>query len=59
VTGQIALHPTGEQGFGYDPVFIPDGHTQTFAELDLATKTTMSHRAKAFEAMTNFLKELF
>lgn len=45
--GCIAEAPRGEGGFGYDPVFIPDGHSLTFAQLDPAVKNTISHRAKA------------
>lgn len=45
--GEIAKAPRGTAGFGYDPVFVPDGGTQTLAELGLATKNKISHRAKA------------
>ncbi len=43
------------QGFGYDPVFIPDGKNLTFAEMDLKQKNRISHRARAFEKLKIFL----
>ena len=48
VHGHVAFPPRGDQGFGYDPIFIPEGHDQTFGEMDPATKDAMSHRARAF-----------
>ncbi|MBS1644627.1 MAG: RdgB/HAM1 family non-canonical purine NTP pyrophosphatase [Bacteroidetes bacterium] len=45
--GTIAPSPRGNGGFGYDPLFIPDGYNQTFGELDPSIKKTISHRAKA------------
>ncbi len=45
--GNIAEMPTGQRGFGYDPLFIPDGHKQSFAELGLEVKNEISHRARA------------
>ena len=48
--GQIALQASGSQGFGYDPVFVPDGETRTFAEMTLAEKKTVSHRGRALVA---------
>jgi len=59
VTGQITLQPAGDNGFGYDPVFIPEGYTTTFAEMESALKARISHRAKAFELMTVYLKDFF
>ena len=47
--GHIRHDPVGESGFGYDPVFVPDGYHQTFAELGEEIKNRMSHRAKALE----------
>ena len=47
--GHIRHDPLGESGFSYDPVFVPDGYHQTFAELGEAIKNRMSHRAKALE----------
>ena len=55
--GTITELASGSNGFGYDPVFIPDGYEQTFAELDQQTKANISHRKKAVENMvqqTNF-----
>jgi len=49
--GTIAKAPTGSQGFGYDPVFAPKGYTQSFAELGEATKSQLSHRALAVQAL--------
>ena len=47
--GHIRHTPVGESGFGYDPVFVPDGYNQTFAELGEGIKNQISHRAKALE----------
>jgi XTP/dITP diphosphohydrolase len=47
--GSLTFPPRGERGFGYDPIFIPEGHRFTFGEMDPAKKHAMSHRAKAFE----------
>jgi XTP/dITP diphosphohydrolase len=58
VDGTITTYPRGHMGFGYDPVFVPDGYTQTFAELDIIKKNKISHRAKAFLKMKNFLTQL-
>lgn len=56
VRGEIAQQPRGTAGFGYDPIFIPAGHVQTFAELPAAEKNKLSHRAKAARALLRFLK---
>lgn len=48
VDGTLVWPPRGEKGFGYDPMFVPDGYTQTFAEMDPGTKRAISHRADAF-----------
>lgn len=45
--GSLATDPRGHAGFGYDPLFVPDGHTRTFAEMDAAEKNVISHRARA------------
>lgn len=55
VAGTIAEFPRGQQGFGYDPLFIPDGYTQTFGELGSEVKNTVSHRARAFLLFKDFL----
>jgi XTP/dITP diphosphohydrolase len=48
VDGLLTFPPRGDRGFGYDPIFIPEGHDQTFGELDPALKDSISHRARAF-----------
>jgi XTP/dITP diphosphohydrolase len=55
VEGRILLAEAGAGGFGYDPLFIPDGRCQTFAELDPATKNSISHRARAMEQFIDWL----
>jgi XTP/dITP diphosphohydrolase len=49
--GRIATEPRGDEGFGYDPIFVPDGETRTVAELGNAWKTANSHRARAAAAL--------
>lgn len=51
VQGSIALQPAGNQGFGYDPLFVPQNYHQTFAELGPEIKNSMSHRANALNLM--------
>lgn len=51
VLGVMAWPPCGDKGFGYDPTFVPDGHTTTFAEMDPEQKHSMSHRANAFKKL--------
>ena len=53
--GRLARAPRGGAGFGYDPLFIPDGHEQTFAELSDTLKNTLSHRARAWKQLEAFL----
>jgi XTP/dITP diphosphohydrolase len=48
VHGHVVWPPRGDRGFGFDPVFVPDGHALTFAEMDPAAKHAISHRADAF-----------
>ena len=55
VNGSITSDARGRDGFGYDPLFIPDGSRLTFAEMDLAEKNRISHRAKAVKELVNFL----
>jgi XTP/dITP diphosphohydrolase len=56
--GEISLRPSGADGFGYDPVFVPRGSSKTFAEMDLAEKNHFSHRKKAFDLFATFLHSL-
>jgi len=56
VTGQIAKNLAGEVGFGYDPLFIPDGFSQTFAQMSPAEKNKISHRGRAMQQLEAFLK---
>lgn len=56
VNGSILEHKKGENGFGYDPVFIPDGFDKTFAELTLSQKNKISHRAIAIHKLVEFLE---
>ena len=58
-SGSITHQLRGNGGFGYDPLFVPDGFTQTFAELPAEIKNSMSHRAHAFSSMKTFLQEYF
>lgn len=55
VNGHIIAEYRGSGGFGYDPVFIPDGHTETFAEMSADQKNRISHRARAVEKLAGFL----
>lgn len=54
--GQITLDQKGLEGFGYDPIFIPDGGTKTFAEMTMEEKNSFSHRKKAIAQLVNFLQ---
>ena len=55
VTGTIAPEPRGTEGFGYDPIFIPDGYDRTFGELGEEVKSKLSHRARAFALAADFV----
>jgi XTP/dITP diphosphohydrolase len=55
IKGSIAFEVRGEGGFGYDPIFIPDGYCSTFGELDAETKNRLSHRSNAARAMAERL----
>lgn len=53
--GTIAHEPIGDAGFGYDPIFLPTGYSQTFAQMELSLKNTISHRGRAIERLASFL----
>ncbi len=57
VKGSITAEIRGSEGFGYDPIFLPEGKKMTFGEMELAEKNTISHRARAFEKLRIFLNE--
>ncbi|MGC4103051.1 RdgB/HAM1 family non-canonical purine NTP pyrophosphatase [Ferruginibacter sp.] len=56
--GTITMERKGSNGFGYDPVFIPDGSTRTFAEMTMEEKSVFSHRKKAMEKLIAFLSDV-
>ena len=58
INGQIAHRPSGKKGFGYDPIFIPDGYAITFADLDSSEKNRISHRARAMQKLIEFLNTI-
>lgn len=53
--GEITLEQRGESGFGYDPVFRPRGYSETFAELPVSVKNSISHRGRAFKKLLHYL----
>jgi XTP/dITP diphosphohydrolase len=58
VDGRIATEPRGDEGFGYDPVFVPeDGDGRTFGEMTLAEKQAVSHRGRAFRSLAEALRQ--
>ncbi len=57
VEGQILNEPRGTGGFGYDPIFLPDGYDRTFAEMLVTEKNQISHRARALAQLVAFLRE--
>lgn len=57
IQGSMAHHKTGLNGFGYDPIFIPEGHDHSFASLTLTEKNSISHRSKAIAQLIAFLKK--
>ena len=57
VRGTLDFEPKGENAFGYDPIFIPDGYDKTFGQLDSSIKDEISHRAKALKALAEFLNK--
>lgn len=58
IKGVITTDSSGSLGFGYDPVFRPEGYTQTFADMVLSQKNQISHRARAVRKLAQFLKEM-
>lgn len=56
VPGEIATERSGEAGFGYDPIFRPEGDVRTFAQMPAAEKNAISHRGRALQALMNYLK---
>lgn len=54
--GRVVWPPRGDQGFGYDPMFTPDGHGRTFGEMSAAEKLPLTHRARAFEKFLDAIK---
>ena len=58
VSGYLLSDRRGIDGFGYDPIFVPDGLDKTFAEMDLDVKNKISHRGKATEKLLHFLRSL-
>ncbi len=58
VEGEIIDEPRGNKGFGYDPVFIPDGYDKTFAEMELEDKNKISHRSIAIRKFLNYLERV-
>ena len=57
VKGVIATEKMGTSGFGYDPIFIPEGFSESFAQMDTSMKNSISHRYRATEELSKFLKE--
>ncbi|MCL5129664.1 MULTISPECIES: non-canonical purine NTP diphosphatase [unclassified Algibacter] len=56
--GEITTEKHGEKGFGYDPVFKPNNHSNTFAQMDLSIKNSIGHRGKAVKQLVTFLSEI-
>ena len=58
VEGVICEEPRGSQGFGYDPLFMPNGYSKTYAEMTIEEKNQLSHRARALEKAVEILNKL-
>jgi len=59
VKGKIIYHKKGEEGFGYDSIFVPDGYDKTFAEMSMEEKNKISHRAMAINKLMDFLYDYY
>ena len=57
VKGAIATEKKGDSGFGYDPIFVPEGHSASFAQMSSEMKNSMSHRFRATQQLSDYLKE--
>lgn len=57
VKGEIATEKRGDSGFGYDPIFIPEGHSESFAQMSGEMKNSISHRFRATQQLSDYLKE--
>ncbi len=58
VKGTITEEKRGDSGFGYDPIFVPEGYSESFAQMDSSTKNSISHRYRATKQLSDYLKEL-
>ena len=58
VEGEILIHKSGSDGFGYDPIFRPMGYEQSFAEMSLNDKNEISHRGRAVQQLISFLEQV-
>ena len=58
VKGKITEEKRGNSGFGYDPIFVPEGYSKSFAQMDSSTKNSISHRYRATKQLSDYLKEL-
>lgn len=58
IEGKIIAEKMGTNGFGYDPIFVPEGYTETFAQLDSETKNKISHRARALKKLLDFINSI-